>query len=221
MELLGTRDRKTRLKPGITFTRLFISLVVVAVLAVIAKHFVEGSFPPFGNCGSKEIDRGAHKEGTCTEGNSTLVVVDRHSVLKLESLRARLLGIQKRKTITGPTGSKTTKGVFLTFEVAVTNRTDAPATVAGGQFMLLLGEIHSEAAEAERYERRSFLGREQEIPPQGTEDGTVTFAVGPAGAKALHKTGNLDVVNLGSSVSPYEPEALYGEREYGVIRTYQ
>jgi hypothetical protein len=201
MELLGSRDRKPRLKPGITFTRLFIFVMVVAVLAVIAKHFVEGSYPSFGNCGSKEIDRGAHKEGTCTEGNSTL--------------------IQKRKTIKGPTGSKTTKGVFLTFEVAVTNRTDAPATVAGGQFMLELGEIHSEAAEAELYERRSFLGREEEIPPQGTEEGTVTFAVGTAQVKALPKTGNLDVVNLGSSVSPYEPEALYSEREYGVIRTYQ
>jgi hypothetical protein len=221
MELLGSRDRKPRLKPGITFPRLFITLMVVAVLAVIAEHFVEGSYPSFGDCGSKEIDRGARKEGTCTEGNSTLVVVDRHSVLKLQSLRARLLGIQKRKTIKGPTGSKTTKGVFLTFEVAVTNRTDAPATVAGGQFVLLLSEIHSEAAEVEHYERRSFLGREREIPPQGTVEGTVTFAVGTAQVRALRKAGNLDVVNLGSSVPPYDPEALYREREYGVIRTYK
>jgi hypothetical protein len=37
----------------------------------------------------------------------------------------------------------------------------------------------------------------------------------------LQKDGNLDVVNLGSPVPALEPEALFSEPEYGVIRTYK
>lgn len=222
MRLLGDRDSTPRLKPGITSTRLIIFLVVVAVLAVVANHFVEGSYPPIGDCGTKEIDTGRHKEGTCTEGGATIVVVNKDGVLKLPSLEARLLGVHERKTTKGPTGSKTATGRFLVFDLAVTNRTDAPATVAEGQFMLFLGGLHSEAVEVEEdYEPRSFLARDRAIPPHGTESETVTFSVSAKGAALLSTAGNLDVVNLGTSVSPFEPEALFTESEYGVIRTYQ
>jgi hypothetical protein len=215
------RDRKPRLKPGITWTRLVIFIVVVAVLAVVAEHFAAGTFRE-SDCGTKEIDRGAHQEGTCTEGNTKLVVVDRHSVLRLETLEARLLGIRQRKTIEGPAGSRTAKGTFVTFEVAVTNRTDAPAEVVAGQFMLFVGGLHSESVEVEEeYEPRSFLSRGRAIPPNGTEEGTVTFATSVKGAASLAESGNLDVVNLGTSVSPLEPEGLFYKGEYGVIRTYQ
>lgn len=223
MKLLDAkRNRKPRLKPGITFTRLIAFLVGFVVLAVIAHHFVEGHFPSAGDCGSKEIDTGPRKEGTCTEGGSTIVVVDRGSVLRLESLEARLMGTRERKTITGPAGSKTAKGRFVTFGLAVTNRSDAPAAVALGQFWLYVGGLHSEAAEVDgELEPRSFLARDRTIPPGGTEDGTVTFGVSAKGAKSLAETGNLDVVNLGSPVSIYEPEALFSSSEYGAIRTYK
>jgi hypothetical protein len=222
LEIFGAKgDRKPRLKPGFTFTRLFVSFVVVVVLAIVAKHFVEGSYPS-SDCGAKEIDTGAHKEGTCTEGDTTIVVVNEDSVLKLQSLEARLLGTQERKTIGGPAGSKTAKGKFLTFELEVTNRTDAPATVAEGQFVLYLGGIHTESVEVEEnYEPRSFLARSRVIPPGGSETGTVTFAASVKGAESLTESGNLDVVNLGTSVSKYEPEGLFSESEYGAIRTYR
>jgi hypothetical protein len=217
----GDKDRKPRLKPGITWTRLVVFLVVVTVLAVVAEHFVAGSYPT-SDCGAKGINTKAHKEGTCTEGSTTLVVVDRGSVLKLKTLEARLLGFRERKTFESPTGSKTSKGRFATFELAVTNRTDAPAEVSTGQFMLYLGELHGESVELESdYERHSFLAQEEEIPPHGTERGTVTFATSTKGAASLRKSGNLDVVNLGTSVPPLEPEALFSESEYGVIRTYK
>lgn len=221
MRLLHDRDRKPRLKPGFTYTRLIVLLVVVAMLAVAAEHFASGTYPT-SDCGARGIDAGARKEGTCTYGSTRLVVVNRHSVLKLTSLEARLLGIRTGKTIKGPKGSKTAAGRFLIFDLAVTNRTDAPAAVGEGQFMLFLGGLHSEAVEAEEdYEPRSFLARGRTIPPDGTETGTVIFSVSEKGATTLSTQGNLDAVNLGTSVSPYTPEALFSESEYGVIRTYQ
>lgn len=140
----------------------------------------------------------------------------------MPSLEARLLGIDQRKTIDGPGGSKTTKGKFVVFDLAITNLTEAPEKVAAGQCMLYLGGIYSEAVEAEeRFEPRSFLHRDQEIPPQGTAEGAVVFSVGNNRAAKLRTEGNLDCVNLGTSVSPLEPEGLFYEPEYGVIRTYQ
>lgn len=110
------------------------------------------------------------------------------SETSVEGAGARLSGIRERKTIGGPGGSKTTKGGFVTFDLEVTNRTDAPATVAEGQFILYLREIHLEAVEVEEdFEPRSFLARDRAI----------------------------------SSVSIYEPEGLFSEPGYGVIRTYQ
>ncbi len=222
MRIFGAiRDPKPSLKPGFTYTRLIIFLVGFVVFAVAAEHFVSGTYLT-SDCGAKGIDTRARKEGTCTYGSTTLVVVNRHSVLKLASLEARLLGIHERKTIKGPAGSKTATGRFLTFDLAVTNRTDAPAAVAEGQFMLFLGGLHAEAVEVEEaYEPRSFLARDRLVPPDRTEVGTVTFPVSKKGAALLFKAGNLDAVNLGTSVSPYEPEALFSESEYGVIRTYQ
>lgn len=188
---------------------------------MVAEHFVAGK-ERTSDCGAKGINRGAHKEGTCTEGGTKLVVVNQHSVLKLPSLEARLLGIDQRKTIDGPGGSKTTKGKFAIFDLAITNLTDAPAKVVEGQCMLYLVGLYSEAVEVEeRFEPQSFLHRDQEIPPQGTEEGTVVFSLGNHRAPKLRTDGNLDCVNLGSSVSPLEPEGLFDEPEYGVIRTYQ
>ncbi len=210
------------MKPGLTIPRLFAFLFAVAVLAVVAEHFASGTYPSRSECRAKEIDTGAHKQGTCTEGSTTIVVVNRHSTLKLESLEARLLGTRVRRTIKGPDGSKAAKGEFVTFDLAITNRTDSPAGIYAGQFMLLLEKPHGEDVEVdERYEPRSFLGQGGKIPPHATEDGTVTFTVSPTGAAALDKDGNLDTLNLGRSISALEPEAFFSAQEYGVIRTYK
>jgi hypothetical protein len=220
--LRDIRDREPRLKPGITYTSLIIFLVVVAVFGVVGEHFASGSYPPTSNCGAKEIDTGAHREGTCMDGKTKIVVVNEHSVLKLESLEAKLVGIHERKTISGPAGSKIARGEFLTFDLAVTNRTDAPAAVAEGQFVLLVGGIYGEDVEVEEgYERRSFLSREREIPPGGTAEGTVTFAVPAKQLAVLRKKGNLDLGNFGVTGADFEPEAIFSEPEYGVIRTSQ
>jgi hypothetical protein len=216
------RDPKPRLKPGVTYARLVMFVVGALVFSVAAEHFVSMSYPPVGDCVAKGIDSYTRNEGTCTEDNVAIVVVDRHSVLTLESLEARLLGVQDRKTIKGPAGSRTALGKFLTFDLAVTNRTGAPASIGAGQFILALGEVHGEDVEIEEgYEPHSFLKLDRTIPPNGTEDGTVTFSASAAGAKLLRTRANLDVVNLGAPVPLREPEALFSESEHGVIRTYK
>lgn len=215
------RDPKPRLKPGFTWPRLIGFVVVVAALAVFVEHFVEGTYPPT-DCEKKEIEVGAHKEGICFEGNTRLVVVDRHSTLRMATLEAKLVGIHDRKTIRGPAGSRTAEGEFVTVEVAVKNTSDAPAAVVAGQFVLYADEPHSESVEVDKnYEPRSFLSRGRKIPPQGTERGTVTFATATGEAESVPESGNFDVAPLGDPVPISNPRALFNKSEYGVIRTYK
>jgi hypothetical protein len=217
------RDPKPRLKKGITFPRLFGFLFVVIALAVIAHHFVEGKYPIVeSECDKREIDTGARKEGTCFEGGSELIVVNRHTELKMGTLGARLLGFQVRKTIRGPAGSKRADGEFVTFDVAVRNKTNHPAAVRAGQFVLFSEELVGEAVEVdERYEPRSFVSRGRMIPPDGTEKGTVTFEASTDAAEAVAEAGNFDVANLDEPSQPSHPERLFYDAEYGVIRTYK
>lgn len=205
------RDREPRLKPGVTYTRLAIFLVGVAVFGVLGEHFASGSDPETSSdCGAKEITTEARKEGSCFYDNTKIVVVDEHSALKLDSLEARLEGIREREK-------------HVTFDLAITNRTDEPATVTEDQFVLLLGsKLYGEDSAAdERNEPRSFRAREHEIPPRGTENGTVTFTVPGPEIKTLREGGNLDLGNFVGTGGADEPEAIFDAPEYGVIRTYQ
>jgi hypothetical protein len=214
-------DGRPRLKPGITWPRLFGFILAVAAIAVFVEHFAEGTYPRT-DCEKQEIDVGAHKEGSCFEGNTRLVVVDRHSVLRMGTLEAKLLGIRDRKTIRGPAGSKTANGRFLTVDLAVTNTTDEPAAVVAGQFVLFADELHGESVKVdEKYEPRSFLSRGQEIPPKGVESGTVTFAISTEEAESVPKSGNFDVAPLGDAAPASNPRALFHGSEYGVIRMYK
>jgi hypothetical protein len=214
-------DGKPPMKPGITFPRLIGFVLVLLVLAVVAHHFVEGHYPHT-ECEKLEIDSGARKEGACSEGGTRLVVVDRHSTLRMGTLEAKLLGIRDRKTIRGPEGSKTTGGKFVTLDVAVTNTTEAPAAVVAGQFVLFADELHPESVEVDKkYEPRSFLSRAREIPPKGIETGTVTFAVSTEEAESVPESGNFDVASLGDAAPVSKPRALFRKPEYGVIRLYK
>jgi hypothetical protein len=215
------RDPKPRLKKGITFPRLIGFVLVLAVLAVVAHHFVEGHYPPT-DCEKREIDSGAHKEGTCFERGREVIVVNRHSELKMGTLDVRLLGIKERKTIRGPGGTKTADGEFVTVDVAVRNRTNHPAAVEAGQFVLFLDEPLGEAVEVdEKYEPRSFLSRGRKIPPGGTEEGTVTFAATTDEAESVNESGNFDVANFGEPAPPTHPDRIFFKAECGTIRTYK
>ena len=193
---------------------------MTVVLIVVAEHFVAGK-EAVADCAAKGIEAGGN-EGSCTERGTTLVVVDRHSTLKLASMDARITDVDARKTLKGPLGSRTAPGLFVVFHLAITNLTDARAAVGAGQCVLYLNEVIDEAVEAEEgFEPGSFLRRDEEIPPRGTEDGTVVFSIGTKRVPKLRDDGNLDFLNLGKSVPPLEPEAIFSAAEYGVIRLYQ
>lgn len=145
-------------------------------------------------------------------------------MLRLKTLAARLEGIRTTEALSGPKGSKKAVGAFVTLDLAITNRTAAPASVADDQFVLLLRDIYGADPEVEDgYEPRSFLRQAREIPPNGTERGTVTFAVPRDEIKELKEVGDLDVGNFGGGggAEDFEPEAIFDEPEYGVIRTYK
>ncbi len=203
-------------------TKAILAVAALAFIAMLVIFSEEPSLPDArGTCSSMGIDPQAMKEGTCYVGNSKTVVVDRGHRLKLETLDARLLGIRQGTTLSGPGGTRGAKGVFLTFDLAITNRTDAPVRVGPNQFALLIQGTYGEDVEAEReYEPHSFLAQRKPLPPGGTVRGTVVFQVPQNAPTVMREHGNLDLANFGPGGSDYEPEAVLDGAEVGVIRTY-
>lgn len=198
-------------------------MVVVVVVAIVGMNVVTGHYPT-SDCRAKGIDPSARKEGSCDDYGTKLVVVDKHSVLKLDSLEAKLEGVSERKRTSGPLGAKTASGTYVVFDLALTNLTKSPQTFTGDQTRLQLRyEVGEDVAIDRDHEPRSFLARRREIPPHGSEVGTVTFEVSRQEVELLKKQGNLDIGNFGASTPEgnYEPEAMFEGSEYGVIRTYQ
>lgn len=193
-------------------------------LAVVGMLFVFGhessSSAPHDDCPSKGIDPERRKEGTCEDGGTKDVVVDRDDTLKLVTLDARLEGTRKGPVPAGPSGPGTAKRILVSFDLAITNRTDSPQAVGQNQVVLLLGSEHGEDVTAEKADPRSFLSRGEEIAPGDTATGTVTFLVAKGAPKVIAETGNLDIGDFGFGGGDYEPERLFGEPEVGVIRTY-
>lgn len=189
-------------------------------LAVVAMLFAFSREPGSGvvyNCPSKGIDPEQRKEGTCEDDGYQTVVVDRTHLLEIHTLDARIEGMRESDVIHGPGGTRHAKGRFVTFDLAVTNRTGRPQTVTKDQFQLNLEKIVGVDVGVEKAdEPRSFLAWEAAIPPGATRRGTVTFDISEADAKILVKEGNLDVANFEHPGLKYAPE----EPEAGVIRTY-
>ncbi len=174
------------------------------------------------DCDEKEINSGARKEGTCTEGNTKVVVADLHSPLKLETLQAKLLGIEEHKTIQGKFGeSDTANGVFVTFKLEVMNLSHAPQEFEEEQSVLFVNEsIYTQDFEVQNgIEQNSFLWKAAEIQPGGSVEGTVTFDIPEKIAKKITDEGNLDFINFGAEY--FEPEEFFEQEEVGTIRTYK
>jgi len=174
-----------------------------------------------GDCEEKGIDGPERKEGTCFAEGTKWVVADMHSPLKLETLEARLTGLQERKTISSEFESTTANGVFVTFDLTITNLTHAPQEFEEAQAVLFVDEsVYTQDFEVQNgSEERSFLWEEGPIQPQEPFEGTVTFDIPRKIAKKITAEGNLDIANFGAEY--YEPEAFFEEEEIGTIRTYQ
>jgi uncharacterized protein DUF4352 len=174
------------------------------------------------DCEAKEISTGARKEGTCVEGDTKVVVANLHSPLKLESLEARLLGIKERKSISGEYGeSDTANGIFVTFELKITNLSHAPQEFEEEQAVLFVDEsIYTQDFEVQNgIEQDSFLWQGAAIQAGNSVEGTVTFDIPKKVAKKITEEGNLDFLNFGAEY--YEPEEFFEQEEVGTIRTYK
>ena len=81
-----------------------------AALAVVGMLYVFSREPrrpgTFDNCASKGIDPEQMVEGYCLVGDTTMVVVDKGHLLKLETLDARIEGIREGITMSGPEGTR-------------------------------------------------------------------------------------------------------------------
>jgi hypothetical protein len=142
--------------------------------------------------------------------------------LKLETLEAKLLDIEERKTINGPYGeSETANGIFVTFNLKITNLSHAPQELEEEQTVLFVDEsIYTQDFEVQNgIEQDSFLWQGAEIQPSGNVEGTVTFDIPKKIAKKITEEGNLDFLNFGAEY--FEPEEFFEQEEVGTIRTYK
>jgi hypothetical protein len=203
-------------------TKLILGTLALGVLVmlVIFGHEPSASAPRE-TCTSRGIDSEVRKEGTCYVGKRKQVVVNPGDVVRLESLDARLVGMRENAALSGPEGTKVAKGIFVTFDLAITNRTEIPQSVGENQLIVAYPSYYGEDVEAEQvYEPASFLAQKKEIPSERTVRGSVTFDLSVVAAERLVKEGNLDIGNFRTG-GDYEPERLLEEPEVGVIRTYR
>lgn len=173
-----------------------------------------------GSCEELGITHEVGKEGRCVEEGVTNVVVNKGSLLKLKELNARLLDTETVKSITGEYGdTKTANGVFVIFELEITNKAHTPTYFDSGQEQayLSLGEnLYTEDFDAENYALdSSFFSNFEEIQPETPSTGTIVFDVPKKLVPDLRESGNLEILNF--SDEGYSEEAT----EVGIFRTYQ
>jgi hypothetical protein len=202
-------------------TKAILALAGLAFIALLVIFGHEPSYPDTtDHCPSMGIDPQTGNEGTCEADGTTTVVVDRGRVLRLKTLEARLLSVHRGGPPGVPSAVRIANDVLVTFELAITNRSDGPVHVREDQFTLRLEPkgVPADTVVDERYEPRAFLAEGRTIPPDGTVQGTVTFDLTSDQLGQLGEEGNLDLSNFLPDGGDYEPESLNGE--VGVIRTY-
>ncbi|HEY6729842.1 MAG TPA: DUF4352 domain-containing protein [Solirubrobacterales bacterium] len=174
-----------------------------------------------GDCSESEVSNGDYVEGTCTENGSKFVVVNMDSTLKLKTLEAKLEDIQLKKTIASEGESETANGVFVIFDLKITNLDRAPAEFEESQVTLLISEkLYTPDFEVQNgFETRSFLWQGEQIQPLSSQQGTITFDIPKQVAKDLTENGNLDIINFGTL--SFGGEENFEQDEIGTIRTYK
>ncbi len=173
-----------------------------------------------GDCDELGINPEVGKEGTCTSEGLSLVVVDKESMLKLRELNLQLLGMETQKTVTGEFGeTKSANGVFVIFDLEVTNKTSSPVYFDSNQeqAVLFLGDNeYTEDFEVENWALDdSFVNKFEEIQPETSTTGSIAFDVPPKLLPDLKRTANLDILNFSDEGQIESTEQL------GVIRTYK
>ena len=142
-------------------------------------------------CDKRGINEQTRREGTCTDNGVRYTVVNRDSRLRIPELTARLVEVEKVKSIEGESRSVTANGTYVIVRLAITNRLRVPTDVREGQVLLTLKAYTYPAAnrdEGNQALRDSFVNqRDAKIRPGETRTGAVVFDIPVAAVRSLGK----------------------------------
>jgi hypothetical protein len=149
------------------------------------------------------------REGTCTHGGITWVIVDENHTLKLKTLGATLVNVRTSKTLSSATGAATANGEFVIATVTIANKLPSPQTFDQAKTqqagLILDGTVVKEAvvAESEADANSCLSLHTTPIQPGQSLTCDVVFDVSPSAAADLgkHGSGDLYFVDFGSDLA--------------------
>jgi hypothetical protein len=160
------------------------------------------------DCNALGINPVGMREGTCTHGGITYVVVNEDHTLKLATLWASLNGVHTARSLTNDTAVATARGQFLMATLSITNKLPHPRTFDQGHTqqagVILDGAVYKEDVAAENADSNSCLRQNgTSIQPGDSKTCDVIFDIPTTAAADLgkHGSGDLYLVNFGSDLS--------------------
>lgn len=176
-------------------------------------------------CDDKGINREGLKTGTCYEGGYRLTVVNKDDLLKLEELNAKLNGWTTASNLAsgGGGGSARAAGIFVIFDLTITNKLNGPVAFDETQDQVILGI--GERNFTENFDAQngpledSCLWKEpSEIQPGLSKTCKVVFDVPPKAAELMTERsdkggGNLVLFN-------FSDQDTEDRNRYGAFRLY-
>jgi hypothetical protein len=158
---------------------------------------LQTSRPPYGQCDKLGINSIEGKQGTCIRAGITYTVVNRHTPLDLEQVRARLVGVTTADSVKDVQAKKGATYVIST--LTVTNRLNTAARFDDAD-QVVLANAKSEYAEDRRASNLlsdSFVRQRRAIPPGSQSTGKVVFLTSDKFAAQLATPGvNFIVANF-------------------------
>jgi hypothetical protein len=181
--------------------------------------FAAGVTPEEVGCGDEDLEAAVGGGGTCEADGTEYVVAGLGEDLELDTLTARLAGIETAKKVSGsylkPRAAK--NGIFVVGNLSVTNEQGKPDRFDdfGEQVQLKAGQ----ATYNEPFNvlngvlTDSFLWKGKKIQPGQSQVGKVAFDVPELAVDAIETEGSLVVLNFGDEGNARRADQV------GLIRT--
>lgn len=173
------------------------------------------------SCDEAGITREGRKEGACTDEDGLKTrVVERSSVLNLNEISVKLLGIDRLgKTISSYGEVERADGIFVRVRLSIRNLMSVPLELDTDKFGLSAGSgLYTASFEAMNGFDGTFVTNDSPIQPDTTRVGSLIFDVSTRNAKAIEQDGNVLVVQPSEDATITDGTA---EGRIGVIRTYE
>lgn len=169
---------------------------------------------PIQQCGPQGIDSRTLHEGSCSEGTTEYVVVNRDGALRLESLVASVDAVSVESEIgRGSAAVRPREGAFVRFTLTVRNRLEYAQRLKPGQTVLGVDDTtFNEATAAQRVHPDALAQQgESRIEGGATLRGDVIFDVPAEVVERIMRSGRLFVANFGER--PGEAPPASGEEQ--------